>query len=277
MNNYLSPEEIATYTVELGVKKANKKWYKQIILGIMAGIFIALASNGSSVASYGIVPMGLGKAMAGALFGTGLMLVVIAGADLFTGNCLIMMSVLEKRTRVLKMLLNWLCVYIGNFIGSAFIALMIFNSSQLNMDEGMMGAYTIKTAVAKCSFSFKEAFIMGVLCNILVCLAVWMAYGAKDISGKVLGIFFPIWLFITAGFEHSVANMYYITAGLLAKGNETFVKVAESSFHVTPEKLSHLTVENFLVGNLLPVTLGNIVGGAVLVGGIYWFLYVRKH
>ena len=135
--------------------------------------------------------MGLGKAVAGALFGTGLMLVVIAGADLFTGNCLIMMSVLERKTRVVKMLLNW--------------------------------------------------------------------------------------LFITAGFEHSVATMYYITCGLLAKTNARYVEVAENAFHVTSEKISHLTVENFLMGNLLPVTIGNIIGGASLIGGIYWFLYVRKH
>lgn len=276
MNNFLTPEEIAQFTVNSGIKKANMKWYKQILLAVMSGIFIALAANGSSAASYGITPVGLSKALAGTLFATGLIFVVIAGGELFTGNCLIMMSVLDKKTKLRQMIANLICVYFGNFIGSVLICFMAYHSSQYDMDGGLLGASTIKTAVAKCSFGFKEAFFMGVLCNIIVCLAVWVASAAKDIAGKVLVILFPIYLFVSAGFEHSVANMYYITAGLFAKCNDKYVEVAKTAYGITPEKFEQLNIKNFLIGNLVPVTLGNIVGGAILIAGMYWLIYIPK-
>lgn len=277
MNECLSPEEITRYVVHLGEHKTRRKWWVQFLLGVMAGIFIALSSYGSGVASYGISPAGLGKALAGALFSTGLLLVLCAGGDLFTGNNLIIMSVFEKKNTVYNMLRNWVIVYIGNFVGSMLIVILVYTAGALSLDNGMLGAYTIKTAVIKTGYSFQSALSLGVLCNILVCLGCWLAYGAKDMAGKALGIFFPIWLFITSGFEHSVANMFYIPMGLLVKGNAQYQQAAVSQYHITMDQITNnLTWGNFFAKSLLPVTIGNIIGGSLLIGGIYWLVYIKS-
>ncbi|WFD10819.1 formate/nitrite transporter family protein [Tepidibacter hydrothermalis] len=274
--NYLAPDEIASYTIDTGIKKVSKNYFIQFLLGILAGAFIAFAAEGSNVSAYGLwskpETYGLGKAMAGALFGTGLMLVIIAGADLFTGNTLIIMGVLEKKIKLKDMFMNWILVYLGNFVGSIFVAYMIVNSGQLHMGGNMLAGTTIKIAYYKVSLSFTNAFFLGIMCNWLVCLAVWLSYSAKDITGKILGIFFPIWLFITSGFEHSVANMYYISAGILAKSDSHYAHAS----HLSNESLDALNWKSFIFSNLVPVTLGNIVGGAFFVGAIYWFIYVKK-
>lgn len=154
------------------------------------------------------------------------MLVVIAGGELFTGNTLILASVLDRRAKVSGMLKNWLFVYIGNFLGSLFIAYLIVKSGQLDAGNNLLGAITIKIASYKVGLTFSQGFILGILCNWLVCLAVWMAAGSKTMIGKIFAIFFPIWLFITSGFEHSVANMYYKPAGIIVKGNPAYIKTA---------------------------------------------------
>jgi formate/nitrite transporter len=266
--------ETALSFTGIGEKKAALPVHKQFLLGVMAGMFIALASQGSSQAIHTIESVGIGKTVAGALFATGLVLVVIAGGELFTGNCLMIIALLQKKIKLSAMLRGWLVVYLGNFAGSLIVAGMVYLSGQWNFTGGMLGGFVIKTAVSKVSLDFWNAFFMGVLCNILVCAAVWMAAAAKDIAGKTLVIFFPIWLFITSGFEHSVANMYYISAGILAKGNELWAAQAAAQ-GVTPERLALLGWPSFLIGNLLPVTLGNIVGGAVLIGVIYWLVYLK--
>ncbi|MBN2851317.1 MAG: formate/nitrite transporter family protein [Clostridia bacterium] len=277
--NFLSPKEIAEYTVESGLKKTLLSPVKMIILGILAGVFIAFASEGSNMAAFNLWASpdtyGLGKVLAGAIFGTGLMLVVIAGGELFTGNTLIIMSVLQRKAKFSGMMKNWSLVYIGNFIGSFFIAYMIVHSGQLNASGALLGATTIKIASYKVSLSFMEAFYLGIMCNWLVCLAVWMAYGAKDMIGKLMAIFFPIWLFITSGFEHSVANMYYIPAGILAKANPVYYEAAINA-GVSAEKMNALNWGSFITHNLIPVTIGNIVGGGVLVGMVYWFVYLTN-
>lgn len=275
-NLHLNPAEITERSVEVGYKKSNLPVYKLLLLGMLAGAFIAFAAEGSNTAIHTIASVGVGKALAGALFATGLMMVVITGAELFTGNCLIVVSCLEGTSKWLLMLKNWLFVYIGNFIGSMLIVYLIIYSGQFNFSSGLLGAFSIKVAVYKTGLSFINAFSMGILCNWLVCLAVWMAYATKDITGKLLAIFFPIWLFITSGFEHSIANMYYIPAGILAKSNPIWVKAAAESFGITPEKLAHLNWGTFFVNNLIPVTLGNIVGGGLFVGVIYWVSFQYK-
>lgn len=274
---YFEPAEIAEKFIEVGWKKANSPAYKLILLGILAGAFIAFAVQGSNVAIHTISSVGLSKALAGALFATGLMMVIITGAELFTGNTLIAVSCLEKKSEWIKMLRNWFYVYLGNFIGSMLIVVLILYSGQLDFSGGLLGGFTIKIAAYKTGLTFPKAFFMGILCNWLVCLAVWMATAAREIPGKLLAIFFPIWLFITSGFEHSVANMYYIPAGILAKLNPDWVQAA-TTLGVTPEKLNHLNWTTFLVNNLLPVTLGNIIGGSILVGMMYWgsFLYKKN-
>ncbi len=276
--NFLSPKEITAATINTGIKKSKLSVAKMLLLGFLAGAFIAFAAEGSNVAAYnlwtGPATYGLGKTLAGTIFGTGLMLVLIAGGELFTGNTLITLGVLDGKVKPTAMLKNWLFVYIGNFLGSLLIAYLIVHSGQLGASANALGGMTIKIAAYKVGLSFSKAFILGILCNWLVCLAVWMAYGAKDITGKILAIFFPIWLFITSGFEHSVANMYYIPAGILAKANADYSAAAEQ-LGVTAEKLAHLNWSTFVVNNLVPVTLGNIVGGALFVAGIYWFVYAR--
>lgn len=277
--NYLTPPEITEATIQTGIKKSKMTIINMIILGILAGAFIAFAAEGSNMASFNLLAKpetyGLGKVLAGAVFGTGLMLVLIAGGELFTGNTMIIAGVLEKRVSIKAMLKNWFFVYVGNFIGSIFIVYMMNQSGLFSSGDSMLGAVTIKIAAYKVGLTFTQAFFLGIMCNWLVCLAVWMAYGAKDMAGKIFAIFFPIWLFITSGFEHSVANMYYIPAGILAKGNKSLVDAA-ATLGVTPEKLNHLNWEAFFSKNLIPVTLGNIVGGGIFVAAVYWFVYIRS-
>jgi formate/nitrite transporter len=172
------------------------------------------------------------------------------------------------------MLRNWFFVYTGNFAGAMIVVLLVFASGQFDFSHGLLGGFTIKTAAYKAGLSFGKALVMGILCNQLVCLAVWMAAAAKDVTGKLLAIFFPIWLFITSGFEHCVANMYYIPAGILAKSNPVWTEQA-LTLGASPEAVEALNIPSFLLGNLLPVTLGNIIGGAVFVGMAYWLIHLR--
>ena len=272
---FLTPQEITESYSKIGVQKVNSSVLRLFILGMLAGAFIAFASEGSNTAIHTIESVGLGKALAGALFSTGLMLVLVAGGELFTGNCLIVISCIEKKTSWAGMLRNWLIVYAGNFVGSLLLAWFILQSGQLDFSAGMLGGFTIKTAAYKTGLSFTNAFYLGILCNWLVCLAIWMSLGAKDIAGKLLAIFFPIWLFITSGFEHSVANMYYISAGIMAKANPEWVAMA-IKLGASPEKIAALGWDTFVINNLIPVTLGNIVGGSVFVGLAYWLSYSYK-
>jgi len=270
-----SPAEIAKELMETGCKKSSLPIYALLVLGMMAGAFIAFAAAGSNAAMHTIESVGIAKALGGALFTAGLMMVIIAGGELFTGNSLIIISCLEGRNKWMRLLRNWLCVYTGNFIGALIIAFFVVKSGQLNFSGGALAGFTIKTAVYKTGLSFENAFFMGILCNWLVCSAVWMAAGAKDVAGKVLAVFFPIWLFVASGFEHSVANMYYIPVGILAKANGDWVNAA-LSMGVTPEALEGLNWVSFFFRNLIPVTLGNILGGAFFVGGVYWLSYLYK-
>lgn len=277
--NYLTPSEITEATIQTGIKKSKTTIVNMLILGILAGAFIAFAAEGSNMAAFNLFAKpetyGLGKVLAGAVFGTGLMLVLIAGGELFTGNTMILVGVLDKKVSIKAMLKNWFFIYVGNFIGSIFIAYMMNESGLFSSGDSMLGAVTIKIAAYKVGLTFIQALFLGIMCNWLVCLAVWMAYGAKDMTGKIFAIFFPIWLFITSGFEHSVANMYYIPAGIMAKGNKTLTDAA-TVLGVTPEKLNHLNWEAFFVKNLIPVTLGNIIGGGIFVGAVYWYVYIRS-
>lgn len=273
---YSTPSEITKTTIQTGIKKVKTKHLNQFILGILAGVFIAFAAEGSNMAAFNLFAKpetyGLGKVLAGAVFGTGLMLVLVAGGELFTGNTLILVGVLDGKIKLKEMLQNWFFVYTGNFIGSIFIAYMMVKSGLFNSGANMLGGVTIKIAVYKVQLPFISAFYLGIMCNWLVCLAVWMAYGAKDMAGKLFAIFFPIWLFITSGFEHSIANMYYIPAGILAKTNLAWAAAS----HIEPLKLADLNWRTFVINNLIPVTLGNIIGGGIFVAGIYWFVYIKN-
>jgi formate/nitrite transporter len=271
-----SPAQILEYTSDVGVTKAQRGILGQLILAFMAGVFIAFASEGSNMAAFNLFAnpntYGLGKVLAGAVFGTGLMLVVVAGGELFTGNTLIMVGTLDRKVKVSQMLKNWLVVYIGNFIGSVFIAYMMNKSMLFNSGGNMLGGQTIKIAAYKTALSFESAFFLGLMCNWLVCLAVWVSYAAKDVTGKLFACFFIICLFITSGFEHSVANMYYIPAGIIAKSNPQWVEMSG----VGAQQLANLNWLTFIAKNLIPVTLGNIVGGGGMVGLLYWLSLKKK-
>lgn len=276
--NDLSPAEITQYAIQTSIKKANNSVLNLILLGILGGAFIAFASEGSNMAAFNLLARpetyGLGKALAGSIFGTGLMLVVIAGAELFTGNTLMLTGLLSRQITLLQVLRNWGLVYLGNFLGSVLIAWMMNASGLLHSGANGLGAVTLKIAVYKVNLTFLQAFVLGIMCNWLVTLAVWMAYGSKNIIGKIFAIFFPIWLFITSGFEHSIANMYYIPAGILAKSNPQIVKAA-ADLGLSAEKLATLNWGTFALNNLVPVTLGNIVGGGLLVATLYWWVYAK--
>jgi formate/nitrite transporter len=271
-----NPNQILEYTSDIGVTKTQRALLPTLILAFLAGVFIAFASEGSTMAAFNLFAnpdtYGLGKVLAGAVFGTGLMLVLLAGAELFTGNTLILISVLDKKVKTADMFRNWLIVYIGNFIGSIFIAYMMNKSGLFNSGNGMFGGQTIKIALYKTGLPFMSAFYLGIMCNWLVCLAVWVASAANDVIGKLFSCFFIIGLFITSGFEHSVANMYYIPAGIMAKENQLWAEAAKLS----GEQLAGLNWITFFTKNLIPVTLGNIVGGSVMVGFLYWVSLKKK-
>ena len=273
-SNFLSPAEVAELVVGVGQRKAEMSVTNQLILSVMAGAFIAFGAAGSCVAVHTVESAGVAKALAGALFAAGLIMVVVAGGELFTGNSLMLMALAEGWISPWQLLRSWLVVYAGNFAGALLTAGLVCLSGQWGMSGGLLGASVIKTAVGKTALSFQNAFFLGVLCNWLVCLAVWMSFAARDIAGKVLVIFFPIWIFVTSGFEHSVANMYYIPAGILAAADPALAERA-ASVGLSPEALANLNWGAMLQANLLPVTLGNVVGGGVLVALACWFVYRR--
>jgi formate/nitrite transporter len=271
-----TPAQILDYANEAARAKVSRPKSAEAILAFLAGAFIAFASEGSTMAAYNLLAdpasYGLGRVLAGAVFGTGLMLVLVAGGELFTGNCLIITGVLDRKVRLSHMFVNWLIVYLGNFAGSLFIAALMNLSGLFNSSNALLGGMTIKIAAGKTALSFSAALALGLLCNWLVCLAVWVSWAAKDVAGKLLSCFFIIGLFITSGFEHSIANMYYIPAGLFAKANPLWVAASGLS----PEQLAGLSWSGFIVKNLLPVTLGNIAGGAIMVGLLYWAAFRKK-
>ena len=267
-----SPAQIAENYVAVGKAKVNLPIAKMFVLAIMAGAFIAFGGIGSSTAAVGVVPSSVGRLISGCIFPGGLTLVLLAGSELFTGNCLLSIPLLTRDISIFQLLKNWIVVYLGNMVGGMLVALGLTYSGQFDMFGGQMAVSVFSTAASKCTLSFSDAFIKGIFCNILVCLGVWLAFAAKNAAGKVICLFFPILIFVVCGFEHCVANMYYITAGLFGKNIPSYVAAAKEA----GINLDVITWKNFFITNLIPVTLGNIVGGAVCIGLVYWFVYLRK-
>ena len=268
MGDYLSPKETAEAYDSISVNKAKNSLSNLFILGILAGVYIAFAGFASQTISYTIDNPGLAKFAGGAVFPVGLILVVIAGAELFTGNNLMIIGVMDKRISFNELFRNWITVYTANFIGSVLFAYLVSRSGLFDSAHGLLGATVIKAAVGKISLPFSQALIRGILCNIMVVLAVWMATAAKDIISKLFAIWFPIMLFVMSGFEHSIANMYYIPAGIFAKSNTLYLKAGK----IEAASISQLNIGGFFA-NLIPVTLGNIIGGAIVIGLAYWYVY----
>lgn len=268
----LKPNELCDEAIHTGIKKANYTLIQAILLGVLAGAFIALGGFAAAMASHGIENVGVAKFVAGAIFPVGLMLVLICGADLFTGNCLMAVALVERKITFKGMMRNWVLIYLSNFIGALFIAFLIFNAGLLTTNANLLGGYAVKVATTKANLTFVQALCSGILCNLLVAIAVWGAYAAKDIVGKIFMIWFPVMAFIIGGFEHCVANMYYFSIGMMAKANPSFIE----NSHQTPEKLAGLNLHNIIFNNLIPATIGNIIGGSIFVGLAYWAIYKFK-
>lgn len=273
---FFAPKEIIENNLNEAPKKVGQLFYKIVLLGMLAGAFIAIGGQASNVAVHAITNAGLAKTVAGTIFPIGLMLILIIGGQLFTGNCLLFMGAVDGRITYKKMLLNWLTIFFSNFVGAIIVSVLVYQSGQFDMSGGQLGAYTIKVAAGKVHLTPMQGFASGIMCNIIVCGAVLMAAAAKDIAGKCFAVFFPIFAFVVSGFEHCVANMYYLTAGLLASKNDTYVAQAKEIFHLTDAQITDVNVQNIFVKNLLPVTLGNIIGGAIFVGGIFYLIFGKK-
>ena len=272
----LLPAEIAEKAEEVGVHKAQLDVLSLVALAVLAGAFIALGSMFATTVlagADGVIPFGVSRLLAGIVFGLGLILVVLGGAELFTGNNLMVMAWAASKLPLRDMLRAWAIVYVGNFIGAVGTALLVFLSGQYLAGHGTVAAVALKIASDKTALPFDHALFLGILCNVLVCLAVWLSFGARTTTDKVLAVLFPVSAFVAAGFEHSVANMYFIPLGLFMKAwgpAEMWTEIGNSA-----SAYSGLTWPAFFLG-LIPVTIGNIIGGGALVGGVYWFIYLRK-
>jgi formate transporter len=267
------PVEMARKAEQVGVVKAGMSIPNTFALSVLAGAFVALGAIFATTVTAGgaEVPYGVLRLLGGLAFSLGLILVVVAGAELFTGNNLIVMAWASRHVRTSQVLRNWAIVYLGNFVGSLATAGILFVGKQYEFGDGAIGVQALSIAASKTGLGFVQAIALGALCNGLVCLAVWLCYSARTTTDKILSIVPPIAAFVAAGFEHSVANMFFIPMGLLVKSDEAFVSGQSAA-----PSLTDLTWERFVTANLVPVTIGNIVGGALMVGAIYWFVYLRK-
>lgn len=273
--HFNTPVEVIDTNMRACEKKARLPLGKMILLGIMAGAFIALGGATSSTAVHGIADVGLARTIAGTIFPVGLMMIVFVGGELFTGNCLIVMDVVDKKVTWRACARNLVVVYFSNLVGALIIDFLIYYSGNLDYTDGLLGAYAIKVALGKIAISPIRGITSGILCNILVCIAILMAAAATDIVGKVWAIFFPIMAFVVGGFEHCVANMFYIPMGMMAATNPAYVARAQEAYGITQAQLDSLTLVNSLQ-NFLPVTLGNMLGGMVFVGIPCYFIYKKN-
>ena len=273
----LLPAEMARRAEYLGVRKAETPSFIVFSLAILAGAFIALGAIFATTITAGTSaawPYGMTRFFAGLVFCLGLILVVVGGAELFTGNNLIVMAWAGGKVATIALLRNWVIVYTGNFVGSIGTAILLFFSRQYRFGSGAVGQTALSIASGKVNLDFIQAIALGILCNALVCLAVWMTFSARSTMDKIAAIIFPISGFVAAGFEHSVANMYFIPIGLFIKNFDP--QFTTQIIEVTGLNLDSLTWGSFFLNNLLPVTIGNIIGGAVLVAAVYWSIYLRK-
>lgn len=284
----LMPGDMAAKAEAIGIKKASMPFWNMFVLAILAGAFIALGAIFATTVSAGSISIkdaagaaaystgltyGVTRLLTGLVFTLGLILVVVGGAELFTGNNLILMAFMDKKVSLAQLMRNWGIVYLGNFVGSILTALVMFLTKQYTFENGSIGLNALNIGNAKSGLDFVQAIALGIMCNALVCLAVWLCYSARSTTDKILAIIPPISAFVAAGFEHSVANMYFIPIALFIKswGDPKFFEMIGK----TAADFQNLTWGKFLVGNLLPVTIGNIIGGAFMVGLVYWFVYLR--
>ena len=268
----LPPAEIAFEAEEVGAAKAALDTMTTFALAVLAGAFIAMGAAFATNTLAGTSPLayGVARLLGGLAFSLGLILVVVAGAELFTGNNLVVIAWASRRVSTLQLLRNWVVVYVGNFAGAVATAALLFVARQYEFGNGEVGETALAIAQTKTGYGFAQAIALGMLCNALVCLAVWLSYSARSTADKILAIVPPITAFVAAGFEHSVANMFFIPFALFVKSDSDFVAAHG------PSGLAQVTRADFLTRNLVPVTIGNVIGGGLMVGAVYWFVYLRR-
>lgn len=285
----IMPAAMAVRAEEAGIKRAALDPATLLVLSVLAGAFISfgaifattvsagsitIASADGTTAFLGGLPYGVVRLLTALVFSVGLVLVVIAGAELFTGNNLIVMAWASGKVKAYDVLFNWTVAFIGNFVGAILTAALMFYTTQYTFGGGSVGLAALTTANSKVALAFVPALTLGIMCNALVCLAVWMSFSARTNIDRIVTVVPPIAAFVAAGFEHSIANCYFIPIGLFIKAG------APDSFWAaigsTPADFPALTWSNFLIANLLPVTIGNIIGGSLMVAAVYWFVYLRK-
>lgn len=271
----LLPSEMAKVAEDAGVYKATKHPFTTFFLAITAGVFISIAFAFYITATTGTaaVPWGLAKLVGGICFSLGLMLVVVCGADLFTSTVLTVVAKASGRISWAQLARNWIIVYVGNFIGAIFFVALIWFAGQYMAANGAWGLNVLQTADHKMHHTFTEAVCLGILANLMVCMAVWMSYSGRSLMDKMFAMVLPVAMFVASGFEHSIANMFLVPMAIFIKDFATpeFWQATGAS----AEQFSHLTVGHFITDNLIPVTLGNIIGGGLLVGLTYWVIYLR--
>ena len=260
--NCYTPKEVHENMAKASVTKASYQWYQLLVLGIMAGLCIALGAEASNTAMHAITNVGVSRLVAGCVFPVGLIALVLAGGEMFTGNALMLTGVVKKEIRLSAMLRNWVIVYFANMLGAVVIAFLVSQTGQWDFTDGMLGAMTIKVAVGKVSLEPWAALCSGIMCNIFVCLAVLMASAAKAVIGKIVSIFLPICAFVISG--------------MMAAENPAYVGKAQELYGITAEQLHKLDMAGFLYHNLLFVTIGNIIGGGVLIGLMYYAAFVHQ-
>jgi formate/nitrite transporter len=267
-----APAEIAQRVQAAGVKKSNADLISLATLGVLAGAFISLGAQlATVVGADSTLGYGPTRFLVGTAFSLGLILVVIAGAELFTGNTLIVMAWLGRRVTGAKLLRNWTVAFLANFVGAFATAVLLYRSDQWSLAAGKVGAAALGTAAAKVNLSFEDALLRGILCNAMVNLAVWLCFSARSNVDKIFAIIPAIGGFVASGFEHSIANMYFIPIGIFLKNNDAALAAAGTD----PAALENLTWSGFLIDNLVPVTIGNIIGGGLMVAAVYWLIYLR--
>ncbi|OGT83306.1 MAG: hypothetical protein A3G96_06090 [Gammaproteobacteria bacterium RIFCSPLOWO2_12_FULL_52_10] len=271
-----SPAQMAARVENAGITKGNMNAVSTLVLAMLAGAFISFgAVFYTFVIHDSTLSLGLTRLLGGFVFCLGLILVIVAGAELFTGNSLIVMAYVSRKITGWQLCRNWLTVYIGNLAGALVIVILIYYSGHLSTANGAIGLLAVRIANAKVNLTFMEALFRGILCNLLVCLAVWLCFSGRSVTDKILAILFPITAFVALGFEHCIANMYFIPAGLAVKNDPALLQqalvLANGSLNI-----DNLNTGSFLLNNLLPVTLGNIIGGGFFVGAVYWFVYLRR-
>jgi formate transporter len=272
----IMPPAMAVRAEASGVKRASISLTTLLVLSVVAGAFVSFGAIFATTVSAGAadLPYGIVRLLVGLVFSAGLIMVIIGGAELFTGNNLLVMAWASKKVTTRAVLLNWVLSFAGNFVGAIVTAALMFYTTQYTFGGGSVGLAALNIANAKTSLAFIPALTLGIMCNALVCVAVWMCFSARTNIDRVVTVIPPIAAFAAAGFEHSIANIYFIPMGLFIKAGapDSFWKAIGKTAADYPE----LTWSNFLVGNLIPVTIGNVIGGSLMVAAVYWFVYLRK-